>query len=262
MKNLFAKAFFLFVFAALFCSQSAFAFADREYYALQVYYLENGEQEQRVDRYLQQAFLPALHRMGIKKVGVFKPVGNDTSSNRRIYVLIPFKKMEQFLEMPSKLGKDKTYQQSGNEYLNAPYNRPNYKRIETTLLQAFANMPVSEKPALKSPASDRIYELRSYEGATEKLYANKVDMFNAGGEITLFKRLGFNAVFYGEVIAGCHMPNLMYMTSFENMAERDQHWKTFIADPEWKELSARPHYQKNVSHADIYLLHQAEYSDL
>jgi hypothetical protein len=36
-----------------------------------------------------------------------------------------------------------------------------------------------------------------------------------GGEVPLFVRLGFNAVFYGEVIVGSHMPNLMYMTTFE-----------------------------------------------
>jgi hypothetical protein len=38
-------------------------------------------------------------------------------------------------------------------------------------------------------------------------------MFNVGGEIDLFEQLGFNAVFYGEVISGaklllpcCHCP--------------------------------------------------------
>ena len=36
-------------------------------------------------------------------------------------------------------------------------------------------------------------------------------MFNEGGEIRLFARLNFNAVFYGDVLAGDRMPNLMYM---------------------------------------------------
>ena len=31
-----------------------------------------------------------------------------------------------------------------------------------------------------------------------------------------------------------HMPNLMYMTSFDNMAARDEHWKAFSSDPLWK----------------------------
>jgi hypothetical protein len=54
----------------------------------------------------------------------------------------------------------------------------------------------------------------------------------------------------------------MYMTSFDDMPSREQHWKTFGADPVWKTLSASPEYQNNVSHIDIVFLHPAEYSDL
>jgi hypothetical protein len=86
-------------------------------------------------------------------------------------------------------------------------------------------------------------------------------MFNQGGEIALFKRLNFNAVFYAEVLSGCRMPNLMYMTSFENRSDRDAHWKTFGDDPEWKKLAALPYYQKNVSKNEVMLLHPTEYSD-
>jgi len=86
-------------------------------------------------------------------------------------------------------------------------------------------------------------------------------MFNQGDEIGLFKKLNFNAIFYGEVLAGSKMPNLMYMTSFENKADRDEHWKTFGNDPYWKKLSAMPEYQNNVSHIDISFLYPVEYSD-
>ena len=44
-------------------------------------------------------------------------------------------------------------------------------------------------PKLRAAKNERIYELRSYESATEKIFANKVHMFNEGGEIDLFKRL-------------------------------------------------------------------------
>ena len=86
-------------------------------------------------------------------------------------------------------------------------------------------------------------------------------MFNDGDEIGLFKRLGFNAIFYGEVLAGAKMPNLMYMTSFENMDERNAHWKSFVDDPQWKKLVAMPEYQHNVSHIDIMFLRPTDYSD-
>lgn len=87
-------------------------------------------------------------------------------------------------------------------------------------------------------------------------------MFNDGGEVNLFNQLKFNAVFYAEVLAGAHMPNLMYMTSFDNRAARDEHWKTFGADPEWKNLSAMPEYKNTVSKSDVILLHPAAYSEL
>ncbi|MFK7920761.1 MAG: NIPSNAP family protein, partial [Bacteroidia bacterium] len=109
--------------------------------------------------------------------------------------------------------------------------------------------------------AERVYELRSYESATEDLYRRKVDMFNAGGEVTLFDDLGFNAVFYAEVLSGDKMPNLMYMTTFSDMESRDAHWKAFVASPVWEKLKAMDKYQNTVSHADIMLLFPTEYSD-
>jgi hypothetical protein len=86
-------------------------------------------------------------------------------------------------------------------------------------------------------------------------------MFNVGDEIGLFKRLNFNAVFYSEVISGSRMPNLMYMTTFNNKADRDKHWDAFGSDPQWKTLIAKDEYKNNVIHADMIFLHPTEYSD-
>jgi hypothetical protein len=235
----------------------------QEFYSIRIYQLKTAEQEARVDTYLQSALLPALHRLGIPQIGVFKPVGNDTAAIRRIYVLIPFKSLEQYNGLTAALGKDTKYLESGKDYIDATYDNPPSARMESILLQAFPDMPNhAAATALQGPRAERLYELRSYEGPTEKYFANKVQMFNEGGEIPLFQRLGFNAVFYASVIAGSHMPNLMYMTSFENRASREQHWKEFSADPVWKQLSGLPRYQHNVSHVDIVFLHPAEYSDL
>ncbi|RYE52355.1 MAG: NIPSNAP family containing protein, partial [Sphingobacteriales bacterium] len=77
-----------------------------------------------------------------------------------------------------------------------------------------------------------------------------------------FKRLGFNAVFYGEVIAGSRMPNLMYLTTFENKTDRDAHWKAFGADAYWKELSAMPNYKNNVLKNDTKFFYPTDYSDI
>lgn len=235
----------------------------REFYEIKVYTVSSQEQEQTVSDFLEHAYLPALHRAGISKVGVFKPVETDTVYfGKRIYVLTPLTSLDQSISLAATLEKDKVYQEAGKKYLDSPYNNVPYKRIETIFLRAFSGMPQLEKPTLSTPPSERIYELRSYEGHTEKIWKNKVKMFNEGDEVGLFKRLGFNAVFYAEVIAGSRMPNLMYMTSFNSMESRNEHWKAFMADPQWKTLSAMPEYQHNVSRNEIMLLQPTAYSDL
>ena len=115
---------------------------------------------------------------------------------------------------------------------------------------------------MKGNVADKVYELRSYESATELLHQKKVNMFNEGGETEIFSRLKFNPIFYGSVIAGSKMPNLMYLTSFENMDERKAHWAAFGADDAWKKLSALPEYKNTVSKNETIFLRSTAYSDL
>lgn len=232
----------------------------QEFYEIRIYHLKDEAQEKRVDDFLAKALIPALHRTGISNVGVFKPVEQDIS-DRKIFVLIPYKQFSAIAKLQDILLKDKQFNADGKDYLDASFDNPPYTRIESILLKAFSHHPELQLPALKGPKADRVYELRSYEGHTEKISKNKIHMFNEGGEVPLFKRLGFNAVFYGEVLAGPRMPNLMYMTTFDNKSSRDEHWKAFSADAEWKKLSANPEYQNNVSKNTILFLRPMEYSD-
>lgn len=234
---------------------------EREFYQLTVYRFKEASQEKIIDNYLQNALLPALHNIKIKNVGVFKNRSNDSIAEKTIYVLMPVKSLEEIMRIQSKLNVDKDYQAAGADYINAVYTAAPYSRMETILLHAFSMASQLQLPKLSSTRKDRVYELRSYESATEKIFRNKVHMFNEGDEIGLFKRLNFNASFYGEVISGGKMPNLMYMTCHENKTARDANWKNFVNDPYWKKLSAMPEYQHNVSHIDISFLYPTEYSD-
>jgi hypothetical protein len=235
--------------------------ATRSLYQLKVYRYATAAQGDLITGYLSSAWVPAVHRQGYKQVGVFSDWANDTSAVKSIYVLVPFPSLDKMLALDKALESDQVYQSAGGAYLNATPDQPPYSRVETILLQAFRFAPQMTLPGLTGPKDKRVYELRSYESPTEKKYLNKVHMFNEGGEVPLFKRLDFNAVFYGEVVSGAKMPNLMYMTTFENMASREAHWKTFVDDPEWKTLSSKPEYQKNVSHADIIFLRPLPCSD-
>lgn len=216
----------------------------REFYELRVYSLKNESKLQAVESYFEKAAIPALNRLGSNNIGVFREY--KPADSPKLYVLIPYTSMEQFLKVEETLMNDKTYTVSATGYLNAPASDPAYDRIESWLLQSFAHMPRVNVPV----KNDRIFELRRYESATEAAGKKKIEMFNNAGEIDIFKRLGFNPVFFAETLIGSQRPNLTYMITFDDMEAHDRHWKAFGSDPEWKKISAIPEYAdaKIVSH--------------
>ncbi len=234
----------------------------REWYELKIYTLDKPDQGKRMDDFLKDAYLPAMHKLGLSSIGVFKPLETDTATfGKKIYVLIAYPSLQKFSEVQTNLNKDQEFQNRGKDYIEAKHDNVPFNRIETVLMKSFSKSPTMQRPKLTGSRSERIYELRSYEGPTEKRYENKVKMFNDGDEVGLFARLNFNAVFYGEVFAGSSMPNLTYMTTFDNMQARDEHWKAFVADPHWTKLKEMPEYQNNVSKNTILFLRPTEYSD-
>ena len=261
MKNKLARLLFLFSLSAPIFTSALPAKKTGEFYQITIYHYVSSEQQKVIEQYLEEAYLPALHRQNIKNVGVFTVIANDTSANKRLYLIVPLRSLEQINTLSATIARDKDYRENGKSYLEATYKNPPYSRMEKIFLKAFSHAPFLNLPKLSGPRSERVYELRSYESASEKIHENKVEMFNEGGEIALFKQLNFNGIFYASVIAGSHMPNLMYLTSFNNRADRDEHWKSFGASPEWKKLSALPKYQNNVSKNEQIFLKATDYSD-
>jgi hypothetical protein len=251
----------VFAFASILLSWQNNKKKEREFHQLTVYHFSTAAQEKMLDTYFQNALVPALHRAGIKNVGVFKSWANDTIVDKLAYVFIPLRSLDDLVKIREQLKKDQQYNSTAAGFLDADYKNPAYKRTENIVLRAFELAPQMQLPSLQSPKKNRVYELRSYESPTEKKLESKVKMFNQGDEIGLFRRLNFNAVFYSEVVAGSKMPNLMYMTCFENRQERDDHWKAFFGDTAWKKLSAMEEYKNNVSRAEISFLYPTDYSD-
>ena len=233
--------------------------ATKYYYQIKIYHVKTQAQQDGLDKYLKDAYLPALHRQGIPNVGVFKSMEPDTV-DKRVYIFIPYKTWDKLETTDSRILNDNQFLADGKDFINAPFNNIPYVRMETIVLRAFSTALEPEMPQLAASKADRVYELRSYESPTEQYHISKIKMFNSG-ETELFKRLHFNAVFYADVLAGSHMPNLMYMTTFNSKEDRNKHWDAFFSAPEWKELSARAEYQHNVSNAEITFLHPADYSD-
>lgn len=246
-------------------SFSATAFAappeKQMFYELKIYRLTDPGKNAVFDRYLKDAYIPAMHRAGIKSVGVFKPIETDTAFGKMVYVFVPYKTMDQFDQVLTALEKDALYKEAGKEFLDAPYNDPPFSRYESVLMKAFAFMPEFRAPSFSTPRSERIYELRSYGSWTEEKAAKKIHMFNEGGEMAVFEQIGANAVFYGQVIAGSQRPRLMYMTTYENMQSQKDHWAAFSKHPDWQSMRVKEEYANTVIKALPYLLHPTDYSD-
>ena len=75
--------------------------------------------------------MPALHRSGIKNIGVFKPITNDTAAEKFVYVLIPFNSAEEWIRLDSKLEKDADYKTAAKSFNEADAANPPYSRIES-----------------------------------------------------------------------------------------------------------------------------------
>jgi len=228
-----------------------------EFYELRIYTLKNNTQQKLVEDYFQKAFIPALNRLGSKNIGVFTELKPDDQT--RLFAIIPYNSLDDFLSVQSKLSADADYNTQGAAYLSASLANPAYDRIESSLLQAFTHTPKLEVPEKKQ----RIFELRRYESPTESAGKSKIAMFNEAGEIGIFKRLGFKPVFYSETLIGTVRPNLVYMITFDDMDGHDQKWKAFGADADWNRIKSMPEYPDAiVSHITSTLLVPTAYSQI
>jgi hypothetical protein len=231
----------------------------RDYYELRVYSLKDNTQQQMVEDYYQHAAIPAYNRIGTKNVGVFTEIKPEGQT--KLYVIIPYTSIEDFSNAKSKLLNDKTYMDAANAYLNAPATAPAYDRIESSLLWAFPRMP---QMAATTPGKSRIFELRRYESPSEAAGMKKIEMFNEGGEMDIFKKSGLRAVFFGQSLVGEYQPNLTYMLQFDDMADHDKSWGTFGSSPEWNKLKSVPDYAdaKLISKITAIFLQPTAYSQI
>lgn len=263
-KNYLFRIILAFMAMLLLVSFSAGTFAaapKQQYYEIKIYRIKDPGQAGTIDKYLKDAFIPAMHRAGISKIGVFKPVEADTAYGKLIYVFIPYKTADEYFKLVTFLENDKTYQTAGKDFIDAPFDNPPFVRYESVFMKAFSRMPQFRVTSYTTPVSERIYELRSYESSTEAKALKKIQMFNEGGEIGIFEKIGANPVFWGQVLLGSQKPRLMYMTTYADMKSHDEHWLAFRNTPEWKTISSMEEYKNSTSKTKAFLLHPTEYSD-
>jgi len=122
----------------------------------------------------------------------------------------------------------------------APADRPAFDRVESALLLAFSGMPQLQVPDVARP---RLFEIRRYEAPGETAGLKKIEMFDTGGELEIFRKVGFRPVFFGQTLYGVRLPQFEYMLAYDNMADRETRWTAFRNDPDWKVLSQKEEYK-------------------
>jgi len=228
----------------------------KQLYELRLYRLESEEQKKRLADFFCKAAIPALNRAGAKPVGVFELLEGESHD---LFVLLPFGCCEAVVSLTDKLMADEQYLKAGAEVLDAPKDDPAYRRVESSLLLAFDHIPKLEQPV---KGKGRIFQLRIYEAHSVKKGQKKIEMFNEGGELALFRKVGMNPVFFGEALVGSRIPNLTYMLGFESMEAKEAAWKAFLGHPEWDKLKKDPQYADTVSNITNIMLRPAGCSQI
>ncbi|MGD0963102.1 MAG: NIPSNAP family protein [Candidatus Acidiferrales bacterium] len=233
----------------------------REFYELRHYMLSAGPQRKLTDDYFRDALVPALNRLGFSPAGVFNvTIGPDMPA---MVVLIPSLSVERLVTLDDRLKKDAEYTKAAANFLNAPAKEPAFKRIESSLMQAFEKMPRLTLPTASALHSPRVFEVRTYEGASDLDHARKIEQMSSG-EVDIFTKAGIPQVFYGDTLIGQRLPNLTYMICFDSLAERDKKWSEFFNSAAWKVLSADPrfNFESIVSNTTNLMLAPTPYSQI
>ena len=230
-------------------------------YEVRSYLLGEKADVAAIDRYLGEALLPALERQGIGPVGALTNAENDESGSPRIVVVIPYDSANQIVEVKKSLQNDPQYQAAAKDYLDrGPEDSP-YSRIQSELLVAMDCWKQAKVPAGLLDNADRVYELRLYESANERLGELKVDMFN-NGEVPIFLDCGIQPIFIGQGVLGPQTPNLTYLTAYANEQARLEGWDAFRGHPDWNVLKKVAKYQGTVSKIDKFVLVAKPYSQM
>lgn len=229
--------------------------AQKEMYELRVYELKFGTPEKTLHDFVSNALIPALNRREIYNIGVFEELGEALP--KKIYLFIPYKNMEAFQSTYENLKSDKAFKNASESYDKTDEQNFPYETYTTSFFLAFDGFPNLVKPN----ADDTVFELRIYESYNEDAFIRKVKMFNES-EFKIFEDVGLRPVFFGEQIAGEHMPNLTYVLAFKDMKDHDVTWEKFGPHPEWQRISNLPEYANSINNIRRVFLKRVSYSKL
>ena len=217
---------------------------------------DTDARRKRLDAFLGEVMVPALNRIGVSPVGAFE---SRDDKFKDVYVLLRHASAESVMTTAARLLADERFVNDGKAYLELPQNDPLYTRIESTMMLAFDGIPKIEAP---DATKARIFQMRTYESHSMLKARKKIEMFNDGGEIALFRKCGMPPVFFGESIVGPILPNLTYMLTFPDTDAQKAAWAKFMGSPEWDKLKNDPQYKETVSNITNLELKPTSYSQV
>jgi hypothetical protein len=216
----------------------------------------------RFAAHVETALIPALNRAGVAPVGAWNVALGGAGPT--LHLLLPHASAESLTALEQRLEGDEAFCKAAGALRGLPSADPPFLRCDSSLHVTIASMPRIGKPAAAASGPGRIFELRTYRSHSEAASRKKVGMFEAGGELSIFKRLGLATVFFSRDLAGEGLPSLSYLLVFADAAAREAAWTAFRQDPEWRELRAKPQYadEEIVSGISSLLLRPAAGSQL
>jgi hypothetical protein len=233
------------------------AAGENRIFELRWFRMRNGPQVQRTTEFLGGVLAPAAKRAGSGPLGFFSATIGEQSPF--ILMLASYGSLQGVGDAIDRLMADKEFRKGFDQYNAAP--EPGFVRMENELLRAFDTQVSLAAPPPQKTA--RIFEMRTYESSGWQAGKTKVKMFNEG-EANIFRRLGMAPVFFGETLVGRNLPNLTYMLSFNDLADRDAKWKAFRTDPDWERMRSIPEYADAliVSNISNTILQPLSFSDI
>jgi hypothetical protein len=140
---------------------------------------------------------------------------------------------------------------------DAAANRQMYFRYDSYLCR-----PFDAWKKVTPVAGKTIFEWRKYESGNIEAGTRKVQMFNQE-EIAVFLACGVNPLCFGQIISGKELPGLIYVTHYNDMADRDASWAKFNAHPDWQRMRAAPEWANaTISNNRIVFLTPLPYSPI
>ena len=199
----------------------------RRVFILEQYFLKNGSQVQRIHDHLGKAALPALGRAHAGPRIVLEAV--VAAHQPQIALILGFESIEELWAVRAKVVGDAELLKATEAWEN--HAEQPYEHFSASLLEATEYCPALANDT-PSRQTSRIFELRTYHSPTWRQLRALHERF-AGPEIKIFHRVGVHPILYSSTIVGQNMPNLVYVTPFEDLAAREKAWNAFSADPEW-----------------------------